>query len=456
MPAGQREITPEAAGERFHRLLYLAVQRLRRRPLGAYIRKLREWERLGPEAFQALRAERLSNTLAYARSRVPLYRSKVWQDAFQRGSPGDLRTWPVLEREIVQAHEDQLLAQPTPRGRYFRSTSGSTGKPLRVWMDPPAATWAWASDYRGLLWHGIRVGALALTLRPRTAGALGEWIRHNHLVPATDLSPARLTKAVDFLQTRKPTYVWGYVSAVVELARHAGVIAADAPRPLVPYVKVFGEMLYPFQRKEIEDGLGARVIETYGCNETGTVAYECPAGSLHVFSEHVELEILNDGEPAGPGELGDIVLTCLTNRVMPLIRYRVGDRGRLSPVPCSCGRPHPAIYGIEGRAGDLLLTTTGARVHGTAALGLVLKKILGTAPASAIGRVLFEQHDPRTWTVLVQKGPGFNENLIAALQDGVRAVFGQECRVTVKPVSEIPRDPSGKFRFYRGAPSVQT
>jgi len=265
-----------------------------------------------------------------------------------------------------------------------------------------------------------------------------------------------LNEGMRYLQAAHPVYVSGYVSAVAELARHAALIAPQGPRPLVPFAKVLGEMLFPFQRQEIEQGLGARVIETYGCNETGTVGYECPAGSLHIFAEHVEVEILRDGEPVEPGETGDIILTCTTNRVMPLVRYRVGDRGRLCPEPCSCGRPHPVIAGIEGRIGDVLLTAAGGRVHG-AALGDLLKKTIAKSPPAAIGRVLFEQHDSRTWTVLVQPGPAFTDGITDLLADGVRAIFGEECRVTVKPVPEIPREPSGKFRFYRVAdPSRQS
>jgi phenylacetate-CoA ligase len=189
------------------------------------------------------------------------------------------------------------------------------------------------------------------------------------------------------------------------------------------------------------------------------VAYECPAGSIHVFADHVEVEILQDGEPVRPGDIGDIVLTCTTNRTMPLIRYRVGDRGRLLPDPCSCGRPHPVLHGIEGRSGDLLLTSSGTQVHGTAALGGVLKKVHAKTPAESIQQVLFEQHDLRTWTILVQPGPGFDDHASAALVEGVKSVFGSECAVTVKQVPAIPREPSGKFRFYRtaraGADSAQ-
>ena len=391
------------ASEQFHRILYLSVQQARGRPLGQYIRQLQQWGSLDSMGFRALRQQRLIETLEYARSKVPLYQKGVWA-TFRGDDYRNLRAWPVLERPTIQAHEAEMLAHAPGRGRYFRSTSGSTGGPLRVWMDPAAAGWAWAADYHGLLWHGIQVGARALTLRPRTAGAVGEWIRNNHLVSATDLSSSRLAGAVRFLERRDTTYVWGYVSAVVELAKQARLMGPRS-RPLVPFAKVFGEMLYPFQREIIEEGIGARVIETYGCNETGTGAYECPVGSIHVFADHVEVEILNDGEPAPPGEMGDIVLTCTTNRTMPLIRYRVGDRARLLPDPCSCGRPHPVLDGIEGRSGDLLLTSSSTQVHGTAALGGVSKKVHAKTPPESIRQILFEQHDLRTWIVLVQPGP---------------------------------------------------
>jgi len=341
----------------------MGVQRLGSRRVEAFIRQLQEWERLDPGAFRRLRSQRMAHTLEYARNRVPLYRTDRWREAFRRGDAGDLRSWPVLDRKSIRAAGAELLVRPDPPPHYFRRTSGSTGDPLGVAMDAEAASWAWATDYRGLLWHGITVGARCLRLTHQREGALADWIRNSKHLSTTDLSSSRLAAGVRYLERSRPTYVAGYVSAVAALARHARVMAPDAPRPLVPFAKVLGEMLYPFQRQEIEDALGARVSETYGCNETGTVAYECPAGSLHVFSEHVEVEILRDGVPAEPGETGDIVLTCTTNRVMPLIRYRVGDRGRFSPEPCSCGCPHPVIAGVEGRMGDLLLSGRSARAR---------------------------------------------------------------------------------------------
>ena len=441
----------ENMNERLHRMLYGAIQRGRGRPLTKYVRRLAEWERLNPADFAALRRKRLAETLAWAKARVPLYNSGAWTLARHERGFDDLRSWPVLEREVIQTRGAELLAQPPARSVYFKHTSGSTGRPLAIGIDSDGAAWAWANDFRGLAWHGIPIGARSVSLRPRTEGVFAEWIRNRYAVPAEDLSPQRLRSALRHILQARPTYVWGYTSAVVELARAARAEAPQAVGPVVPFAKVFGEMLYPIQRQEIEVGLGAKVIETYGCNETGTVAYECAAGSLHVFAEHVELEVLSDGEPVSPGEMGDIVLTCFTNRAMPLIRYRVEDRGRLVPEPCPCGRPHPVLADIEGRSGDSLLTASGRRVHGTAAVGAVLKRASLGIPQGALARVFFQQEDLRTWRVLVQPGSTFTDGAARCLAECVRGTFGAECRVSIEIVVEIPREPSGKFRFYGAA-----
>jgi len=232
---------PETLNERFHRLLYGAIQQARGRPLARYLGQLQQWEQLGPAEFALLRRRQLRDALAFARERVPLYRSSDWSAA-HAGDPADpLRSWPVLEREIIQERGDELLAQPLARGVYFKRTSGSTGRPLAVAIDPDGAAWAWANDFRGLAWHGISLGAHSVSLRPRTEGGLAEWVRNRYAVPADDLTEEQLTRAVRHIVRTRPAYVWGYTSAVVELARHAYAVAPEAPRPLVPFAKVFGE-----------------------------------------------------------------------------------------------------------------------------------------------------------------------------------------------------------------------
>src|SRR5690606_31527741 len=98
--------------------------------------------------------------------------------------------------------------------------------------------------------------------------------------------------------------------------------------------------------------------------EVGAISAECPAGALHVHAEVVHVEIVRDGEPAQDGEEGDILVTSLTNRAMPLVRCRVGDRGTLSHEPCPCGLPHPVLTRVVSRAADLYPAADGRLVHG--------------------------------------------------------------------------------------------
>jgi len=77
-----------------------------------------------------------------------------------------------------------------------------------------------------------------------------------------------------------------------------------------------------------------------------------------------QVEIVDENGPVSPGEYGEIVVTDLLNRVFPLIRYRVGDRGKLLPGPCACGLPYPLMDYVRGRTTDLIITKTGNRIPG--------------------------------------------------------------------------------------------
>jgi hypothetical protein len=80
-----------------------------------------------------------------------------------------------------------------------------------------------------------------------------------------------------------------------------------------------------------------------------------------------------------------------------------------------------------------------------------LQRLLGTTPLGIIRQVLFQQVDPLHWKVLVESGGGFTDALAAQLTELVRDNFGQRCQVEIERVSVVPREPSGKFRYYRPA-----
>jgi phenylacetate-CoA ligase len=443
----QDRATREKLDERLHRQLYLTLQSLRGRPVRGFIERLQEWERLDRSGFEHLTRARLEETLQYARARVPLYASGIWKEAFSRLDPSNVLNWPVLERVTVVTHQEQLLARPRSPVAFYRHSSASGGQPVKVAFNPQAAAWGWANEYRAMLWYGVAPGAKTLMLW-RSSRPILDWVRNCKVFLVHELTPARLEEAAQYLLQEHPTLFVGLPSAAARLARYVGATYPDAPQPVVPLVKVGGEQLYPFEREEILRHLGARVVDFYGCTEGGAIAAECPEGARHVFAENVHLEILRDDQPVAPGEFGDIVVTSLTNRAMPLVRCRIGDRGRLSPDPCRCGRPHPVLADLVSRAADLFVAADGSLVHGSV-LGQGLQSFLSKAPLGAIGQVLFQQVDESNWKVLVESRNDLGAELVTPLAEVVRAALGRECQVAVEQVSVIPREASGKFRYYR-------
>ena len=103
----------------------------------------------------------------------------------------------------------------------------------------------------------------------------------------------------------------------------------------------------------------------YGAQEFNRVGWDCSEHqTMHLDADSVVLEVLDpDGDrPLAPGEEGELVLTGLHNDLMPLVRYRIGDAGRLVEGPCGCGRALPLFEITEGRLDDILSLPDGRRI----------------------------------------------------------------------------------------------
>lgn len=434
-------------GQKLHHGLYLGLQRLRHRPIHACLRQIRAWERLGPADYAALCARQLEDALVYARQHVPLYRSGPW--AAMRSSRR-LADWPVLTREVVVREAEALLAQPQPAGVWFRSSSASTSAyPVRIAWHPQAAAWSWANEHRAMAWHGVQIGDRTLMLWGACDRA-ANLVLNRRFFSTRRLTVEELDAAARFAIAERPTLLWAFPSAAAQLARHVSMHYRHHELPLAHVAKLGGEQVYPFQRREIEQYLGAKPVQLYGSSELGAIAAECPLGSLHIYGPHVKVEVFRGDEPAPVGEFGDIVVTTLINRAMPLIRYRVGDQGRLSPEPCPCGLPHPVLADLRGRCDDHLLGADGTALHATA-IGRAMEAYVGKPPLGTIRQVQFEQVDQRTWRVLAETDQPQNGPLEGQVRELLSRQFGCDCRVEITCVPFIPREPSGKHRYYRVA-----
>lgn len=261
---------------------------------------------------------------------------------------------------------------------------------------------------------------------------------------------ARLAELVEFARSaspfyRKPTVLYGYPSAMLQLAaeQKAGRLRI---RPVLAISS--GENLSVTGRAKIESVLGCRVTERYLSSEVPALTSRCRNGRFHVNADWYIFEPVDANyHPVPAGVTSHTVLvTNLANRVQPLIRYDLGDRVELAADPCPCGSAFPAVR-VEGRTGDVVSfrAPDGRAVTVLPlALGTVIEETAGVRRFQAI------RTGPGTLTVRLEIWPG------AALAE-VRRAVGERLdeffaaqgadTVAIKHADEPPRaDPSGKFR----------
>jgi len=161
-----------------------------------------------------------------------------------------------------------------------------------------------------------------------------------------------------------------YALHLIEVARERG---QDLSKGCVRITVHAGEpgAGIPAVRARIEAGWGARAYDHAGMTEVGAYGYECvEQAGLHVSESEFIAEVI-DPTTGGPARDGELVLTNLGRVGSPVVRFRTGDRARLAPAPCACGRTFARLEGgILGRLDDMLIVR-GVNVFPAAIEGVV-------------------------------------------------------------------------------------
>lgn len=125
--------------------------------------------------------------------------------------------------------------------------------------------------------------------------------------------------------------------------------------PKLTYIELTGERVTKETELQIANFFGCKVANQYGCYEVNSIAYECPCGNLHVMSENVYVENIDEDE---------ICVTSLHNKAMPFIRYKIGDRGKVrSAQNCPCGSEEPIVELSMARENDWIYNADGTVSH---------------------------------------------------------------------------------------------
>jgi len=400
----------------------------------------------------ASRDKRLQSIVEHAAST-----SRFWEDRFRAAgldptrvrSIEDLAALPLLEKDEVREHRDAMLSSAVPAvERREAMTGGSTAAPLRFYRDPgcladrEASNWVFYRrmgrqpyDRWALVWGAMRDLSPTQSLKSRLRS---RWLDRCVILPGNRMDPESMDQFVARMRAFRPRFLHGYAQAIFLLARRIADQGLVPPR--LEAISVTAEAIGAVERETVEQAFRAPVYSMYGTREFGMLSAECPAhAGMHLNPLSTIVEILGpDGEPAPPGEPGQVVVTDLLNRAMPLIRYRIGDVGVMREGFCACGNQTPVLDIAAGRETDFIITGDGRWISG-ASITLV--------NSPGVARLQYVQKEPGELTVRYQPTGAYDSATLHALEEKLVEVFGAGFRFNYERVEDIPLTPSGKFVY---------
>ena len=428
------------------RVVFPLQERIKGKSTHVVLKELERSQWLPANRVGELQFGRLKSHLEFAYQHVPYYRRLFDEQGTQPDRIKDFtdfRRIPFLTRESLREQFESLRASVPIRGVQKLSTGGSTGSPVTVLVDPVRNSFVDAARLRSHRWFDADMGVREVVLwgspieitRQDYIRYARDRLLNSRLLSAFNMGEANLANYSDIILRYRPVKMYGYASALYLLARYFQETKRKPPRSL-KVVFATAEPLFDFQRKAIEDGFDVRVAVEYGARDAGLMANECPSGGLHIPAEGMVVEV----ERSDAGVNGEIVVTNLYSRAMPIIRYRTGDIGELGSEPCPCGRGLPLLKKVEGRQTDFIVTPDGRTIHALAVI-----YVLRECPQIDEFQVVQESIDKLTATIVprTELQASVREKIVQDLQ----RVLGAGMKVELVTSSAIPRAPSGKFRY---------
>ena len=305
---------------------------------------------------------RLCALVRYLDERNPYYRQRFRRGGLEtKDFKGlvDLHCLPFSEKQDIQeALEKTLPFVPNRDLLRWHQTSGTTGTPTR--FPDSRQDWIAYSDLAASALYAMGVRREDTALAVFSYGPhIAFWSYLSSLdrigttiVAAGGLeSAARLRLLLDY----KVTVLLSTPSYAMHLAATAGTMGVDlATDSRVRVIVTTAEPNSRERRETLGKCWGAKVYDRLGSTETGGIAWECPPSPdlYHLQENYLIAEILDlQNQPVGPGEDGELIITTLFRRTMPLIRFRTRNLvRRASTKNCFCGRNFRSLQGTSNGA----------------------------------------------------------------------------------------------------------
>lgn len=407
-------------------------------------------QRYPPEVVQKIAHKRLRAVLISAFDHTPYYREAMRAVGYNPRSdfrgPEDLMQLPILSKKILKETTTRAFIRESDwdhlDGCFSDVTSGTTGLPLIVYRDRYSRTLQVAKWLRVLINNGYRPTQRVLSFAtqgqlPVQRSVIQRLGLFRRQAIGYDTDP---DSALDAIQAYRPHVLYGAPSGFDFLFD-----AMEQRRERltgVSLVIMTGEMIRERIRARCSLYTGIDVTESYGTVEMGVMAYQMPnREGLQLNEDLTYFEFLDDnGAPAKPGEVSRLIVTDLSAKLMPFIRYEQGDRVVFSECINESGDRQRYIQRIIGRDNDYAVLGDGTRRS-------FIPYYEALDVFTELKRFRIVQVEPDLFDILMVADKEYFDGIKSQVLARLQRLCGARPQYRLRLVAEIPRDPSGKIRM---------
>lgn len=277
----------------------------------------------------------------------------------------DIEKLPLIAKpELRENFPYGFLCEPLENVVRMHSSSGTTGNPTVVfhtkedlfhWTDITSRSLYMAGMrktdvFQNIMGYGLFTGGLGMHYAAENVGAL--------VIPS---AAGNSKRQIWFMEKFRTTACHILPSYAMRLYSFFPEVGIDPKKDLDLRLFFIGaEHHSEILRRQIEEAFGVQAFNSYGLSEMcgPGLAFECPfRNGMHLWEDHYYIEIIDPDtcEVLPDGEEGELVMTALQRKAMPLLRYRTHDLTRIIPEPCPCGRTHRRLERMRGRSDDMLI-----------------------------------------------------------------------------------------------------
>lgn len=402
-------------------------------------------ERAPKPEVDAHRLKLLAEMVEHCRALVAFYAA----DAYATGpitSLGDFERLPLLDKATLRSlPPETFFARGLDRSACVPFvTSGSTGKRVEGLHDTECHDYHTGALVRRFHATGRYLPYYRLThVKPYPAPKKWhEWLGlfRRHVVASSLPMP----EIVEETLANRPQVLLGIPTYLREFVRTCTPGQLARLKSSLKAVFTESELLLDVHRAELEQALGVPVFDEYSAFEVLNVYYECSSGGRHIAEDRVYVEVVDDaGHPMPEGAEGHLVVTSFMERGMPLIRYKLGDLGRIVPGPCACGRTFRTMEVTRGRTSDHVVLPSGRKLFWADVILVVMSL------ADALDCHVHQDKTGKVTFYFVPRHPGdaLAETVKAQVRERLFAKSGEVFPLEVEATAMIPKTEGGKSRF---------